>query len=632
MGQVDYGIVEFNGVRYPVLPTASYQNLARWNGKTVFGDYTRDSDEVISSKIWTAFGGGIGVLHNREGSDDGRCWWSTLWTQSPFQLTLNRRSVAVTGARYPLGDLANIFYVADANQVFPWDESTAAFGTALTGTMSTPVWKGTAWNGNQYIPLGDNGYAYHNGTAVTTSTAIDVVDFCAWDNRLIALGYDAKIYESFDGTSWAQVAEINSSETPKRLVVYTDRSDNEAVYVITDRVVYGYDPVLQLLIRTRLQFPPHPDNGLGAAVWRPGEDLYVSAGLGVYRFNLAAIAPTGLDRDEGLPTEYRGVIKDLEPGHNMLVAYLQGQQTASEVADPQAEFDVGQNTEEMALAGSDAYSLLVAWNGFGWHPLWISPDAEGDPVWCVFSGAENVYRLWWGYGVDSDNRCYTQLLPRSFANPRQLIDAGEGDFTASGQLDTGWFDANMREFDKVASHLEFNVETASATETITVSYMRDYDTSWTLLGNITASGKAIIPLNVGTYDGNDFSYGLNFRRIRFLVQMSRDPSDSTVAPLLDSFVLKYIKVPIATATYQLSIPLDFEEWEGRGPDAIKAELDTLIESNQFIAFHHGDPNHSVHRVRLSYVRGVDSTGQDYRGRRDITVVEVPLEGYEGRGS
>ena len=436
-----HGIVRLDGVRYNVAPNVGYNNLAQWEGKNVFGDYTRDSDNVISSKIWTSFAGGIGVDRLREGSDEGRCWWTTLNGRNPYQLSLGRLATKYTGVRYPLGDLANTFYAADGDQVFPWSESGATFGTALAGTISTvPAWRGVSWNGYQYIPLGNNGgFAYHDGTTLTEDTSgIDVQRFIDWDNRLIAVTPDGVLHESFtspatSGSFSSALAQINSSETFKNVVNYTDRADNETVYVVTDRTVYAYDPLTQLLIRTRLQFPPHPDNGEGAAVWRPGEDLFVSAGLGVYRFNLSAISPQGLDRDEGIPETYRGAIRDLCPEHNMLVAYLQGVLTDEELASQNIEFDPGQIDEGDAfLAGMNSYSLLVGYNGFGWHPLWTSPDAEGDPLWCSVSGAESTYRLWWGYGTATNDSCYTMLLPKDFANPRQLLATSEGEVRGIG--------------------------------------------------------------------------------------------------------------------------------------------------------------------------------------------------------
>lgn len=631
----DYGIVNWNGVRFPVAPTSTYINLGRWQGKNVLGDYTRDSDEIISSKIWTSFVGGIGINRIREGSDDGRYWFGTLNDLYPFQLTLGPLSTQVLSVRYPLGDLAYTFYAADNNQVFPWDEETLTFGAALSGSLtSPPVYKGVRWNGNQYIPMGSSGYAYHSGGAVT-NVAQPTQRMLPWVNRLLRISPTGSLYESFNGTTWsAALATINTSETVRNMVVYSDRNDNDTVFVTTDEALYAYDPITVSLQRTRLDFPPHPDNGLGAAVWRTGENMYITAGIGVYRFNLSTISPTGPDRDEGLPTQFRGVIRDLAPSHNLLFALVEGQQTVA-VTSPTIEFDPGQVSEgDLNVSDTNAYSMLLAWNGFGWHPQWISTDVTGDPGWVCVSGADGAYRVWWGYGITADSSVYTQSMSRPFANPRQQLESGEGEFAVSGYLDTGWFDANMQEFDKLASHIELNAEVATTTENIQLFYDVDYTNTWVLLGTVTSVGHHILPFGVRTYLGQDFSYGLTFRRIRFRLEMNRANSsaaDTVLAPMLDSMVLKFLRIPISSSTYNLSVMLDLEDFEGRGPDQIKYELDQLLESNEFVSMSIDFTAQEPKRVRVSQVRGTDSTGADFRGMRNVTVVELPLPSYQGRG-
>ena len=190
----------------------------------------------------------------------------------------------------------------------------------------------------------------------------------------------------------------------------------------------------------------------------------------------------------------------------------------------------------------------------------------------------------------------------------------------------------MQEFTKIASHLEVNVENATSTETITLYYRRNFETSWTLLGNIQTNGKTIIPFSVSAFEGQDFSYGLPFDRIRFRVEMNRG-STITKTPIIDSIVLKFLKVPINTPTFQLSVLMDSTDIEGRGPNEIAADLDTLVASEQFVVLQLGDIGLQTepHRVRVSYVRGAHGVGGDPRGTRDITVIAVPLENYQGRG-
>lgn len=624
-------------VQFPCRQDWGYINLGRWtNTKVTQGDYTRDSDEILSSKIWTTFQGGIGIDHIREGQDEGRVWFSTLNMQHPYQLCLPPLTETVATVKYPLGDLNEIFYAADANQIFPVNNSTRAVGSALSGTIPAPVGPGVAFEGYLFIPCGGSGYVVSDATTATTVTAIDdVIQFLAWDEtapKLMALTSTGLLYQTSDGATWTPMAELNSAYTPRAMRVYTDRSDNEVIYIAHNGGLVAYDPITQQLISTRLRFPPHPDNARGVEVWRPGEDLFLTAGIGAYRFNLSAIAPMGLDRDHGLPQEYRGYFVHLAAEHNLLYGLVQGYAVVTP-SDPEIEFDLGLDSESMDLDDSAAYSMLVAYNGFGWHPQWVSTSLTGDSLWTVVSAADGAYRLWWGIDDSTDGSLYTQQLSRAFANPRQQIVAGEGNWATSGTVDLGWFDANMREFKKRASHIEINMAEDSSTSAdcrVLVQYKTDYNGNWYTLGEARSTGKSILPFAVRTVEGRELSAGKAFYRIRLRLTFQRG-SDATQTPILDSVVLKYQKTPVLTGTYTISIPLDFfEEDRGYGPDWYADRLDELLAADGFLFLKHAHPSHPYIRVSLSMVNGRDRTGDDLSNYRDITVVEIPVLGYDGR--
>jgi hypothetical protein len=189
----------------------------------------------------------------------------------------------------------------------------------------------------------------------------------------------------------------------------------------------------------------------------------------------------------------------------------------------------------------------------------------------------------------------------------------------------------MREFAKLASAFEVNLDSGGDTETVTVEYDTDWDDDRRLLGVASAKGKTILPFGVETTtDGAQFSVGLVFRRIRFWLTWTRTASDSTQTPVVDSWALKHIRLPLSGSTYRITVPLNFKEWGGRLPGDIKQELEALLLKDGFVRLQHGDhPAHHSHRVRLSFVSGTDRTGDDDRGSREVTVVEVPLSGYEG---
>ncbi len=631
----EYSTIRLDGVAYPVLDSVGYQNLATFARKITSGDPSRDSDDLISSKIWSGFAGGIGVKTNRDVADDGKCWFSNVWSRDPNEMTLNRRVVKVAGKSYLLGDLGSTFYAATATAVYAWNETTDTFGSSIGALTAAPVGRATAWNGSLYIPCGAAGYHRTNGSTVAAMVAtVPAVGFAYIssysETRLYALCTDGTLRSTYDGTNWSIDARLSTSETPRRIVIWMDRNEQDTIFLITNRSVYAYDMTSGQTIRTRLsEMPPHPDNGLGAASWRPGEDLYVSFGLQAmqYASGMSQIAPVGPDRRDGVPDELRGRIIDLNPEFNSLVALIEGVEEVSAAA-PASGFDPGHDDEPMEISGTRALSAVMAYNGFGWHPLWTSGSTAGVATWLCTSGYG--YRLWWGWNGD----LYTISLGRSFANPALQFRVGEGDYEQTGYLDTGWFDGNMREFDKLASHFEVNLENASATETVTVEYQIDQATGWTTLGVAsTADDKTTLPFGViTTAEGPQFSEGLRFRRIRFRLTWARNPADSTKTPVLDSFALKHIRLPLSGASYSVTIPLALgpEGWGGRRAGAIKQEIDALIVKPGFVRLQHGTEDDAAsHRCRLSFVQGADKTGQDDTGVRNISLIVVPLSGYEG---
>lgn len=629
-----YGRVWLNDIDFPCARDWGYINLGRWtNTKVTQGDYTRDSDEILSSKIWTTFQAGIGIDSIREGSDEGRAWFGTLNMQYPYQLCLGNLTERKDDLKYPLGDYQGVFYAADSTAIYPVNNADLTVGAALSGTIPSPVGPGVEFQGYFYIPCGDSGYVVMDDTTATNITTIgNAIQFLVWDDtspKLMQLTSDGALLQTSDGANWEPLAQLNSAYTPRSMRPYTDRSDNEVVYIAHSGGLVAYDPITQQLISTRLRFPAHPDNARGVDVWRPGEDLFVSAGVGVYRFNLSAIAPNGLERDHGLPRDYRGYFTHLCAEHNLLYGLVQGY-SIIEPSAPEIEFDPGLDAESMDMDDSAAYSMLVGYNGIGWHPQWISTGLTGDPLWVLVSGADGAYRVWWGVDTDVDGSLYTQRLSRSFANPRQQLTSGEGLFAPVGSVDLGWFDANMREFRKRASHIEVNMSVDSSkgsTEYIAVEYKTDYDDDWVLLGYASGTGKTILPFGMTSLpNGDPFSRGQAFYRMRIRLTFHRDTDDPTRTPIMDSLVLKYQKIPVVSGTYTISIPLDFyDEDTGRGPDWYADRLDALLKDNEFVLLRHAHPSHPYMRVSLSMVNGRDRTGDDLSNYRDITVVEIPVE-------
>jgi hypothetical protein len=549
--------------------------------------------------------------------------------ERPYQLSLLPKVTTISGAKWVLGDVAGAMYGMDSSRnLMIWDEGNSIWTDTTADIDQNPVHRGTAYGGKLYIPHGANGYTiFTPASSETLNTGRKPLDFIVWDDRLFMIGSDGLLSYTTDGTNWTDVLTLDSSITPRKLTIYFDRSDNNVIMLATNVGLFTYDPTSDSFKRSQMRLPPHPDNGLGFEVWRPGEDAFVSAGLQVYRYTGAATVPMGPDRSEGVPPQFRGRFVDFIAEHNSLIGLLEGVSTSSS-ASPEIVMDPGIGMdEEFEISFSTALSSLFAWSGLGWHPKWFSPDDTGSSTWQAVSSASDAYRLWWGYG----DTTYTIPLSRSFANPRQRWISGEIEFEETGYVDTGWIDHNMREFDKIASHVEINMEHATEDEVANVYYRTDYTEAWTLLGQANTIGRTDFPFIVEVQDdGTNFSRGLTYRRIRFKVELARG-SDDTQSPFVDSFALKYIKVPQDSAYFTITIPLRFEEeWEGRTKDEIRESVEDMLTDDIFHRLEYGsDLDRPSRRVRFSRFNSPVQSGLNPIANITLTAIEVPLVNYDG---
>jgi hypothetical protein len=216
-------------------------------------------------------------------------------------------------------------------------------------------------------------------------------------------------------------------------------------------------------------------------------------------------------------------------------------------------------------------SVLMVWTGIGWHTAWISEGTSGEPSGLCVSAGGGAHRVWWGYG----GAMHTLNLPTDMHLPRQGLVAGVDRFQPTGYLETGYFDAQMAGFDKLASHFQVNIDRCRSGCTVVVRYQRDFDSTWTTLGNtLTQRGKRILSFG---FDG------LAFQRIRFRIELASD--DATESPLIDSMILHFTKIPHEAGSWEVTIPLDFDtiQW-GRSAGEMAQELNDHLISTHFTRF------------------------------------------------
>jgi hypothetical protein len=238
------------------------------------------------------------------------------------------------------------------------------------------------------------------------------------------------------------------------------------------------------------------------------------------------------------------------------------------------------------------------------------------------SESQGAYRLWWGYGGEM----YTQQLQVAFQNPKQSLLSGGMDLESSGSLITGWFDADMRAFTKLASHIEVNLDnttgTGAAGGAVRIDYQIDNDNEevWRLLGIASQVGLTVMPFNNTPREvGDPFSIGRPFDRIRFRMELAQD-SNPQHSPLPYSIVMKFQKIPESQLSWSFTIPLFHEDgFKGVGNKELVDYLDGLLYGREMIEFTVGN---ETYRARVAQVAGRRSTGYDNRSNLDMSIIEV----------
>lgn len=626
------GTVRLAGRLLPVIGAPRKMNNGRFPSKVTMGDYSHDSDPILSAWIISSLTGGIGNEHLKEGTDDDTYWTGTLETRFPGQITLLAETRDFGGASEdqarPLGDFPSAapnFYAAFGTSLERFNAATESFDVIDT-LPGAPVNKAVEYDGLLYIPLGINGYATldDQGT-LDHQSDIPVVAFCWFDNKIAALTTSGTIRFKFKTMAWEDPVDgytLPSGALPRHLVVFKNQQGTPTLHAVTTEGLWAVDRENALLYSTELKYPRHPHQGMAATNWR-GEAIYVSVGVGIHAYNGGTVSSMGPDGRYGLPAEFMGTITDLEPEYNALIAVVQGVPVVSH-KEQEYGMATGQYSDVLDPYPSvGAHSYILRWSGHAWHPVWRSPGAGGNPSWASVSIADNDYHLWWGYG----GRMYRQVLPTYQHTPMQGMRVGTSRFAARGELTSGWFDADMPAFDKLASHVEVVLKDAfgngTSTGRVKVYYQTDYSTAWTLAedgGTASRPGRTVLDFRKAQRASDArFSTGMRFRRIRFRLVFESD--NPTLSPVLESFQLRFRKIPASSKSWTITVNFSQDEAYGWGPGEMIDFLDALTTDDEFHEFiHRGE----AYRVSVAQTTGAEMTALDPRGTMELSLIEIKL--------
>ena len=617
-------------------PAVQYNQLGTFERRVIFGDPGLDDDDVISSRVYSDGQGGVGVEDEDEGVHTDRLAWEMgesrfrrLFALPPLA-TNPAAPGGASGTSRPMGDIGARYYHAWGTNLYAW---TGSAWSAATNIGAEPTGKPTEYDGWWYIPLSGNGYkrvresapgTLDNAHAIVAS--ITAVDFEVFDDKLYALETDGQMSKTVVGAvvgdwiteSGAMAGVKTKVGTPRQLVSFFDRGGSPTLFALTNRHGWQYADIDPSLRKTHLQFNPHPDSALSATVWRPGEDLWVTVGMDIYRVTSGHVyvPNSGLARDDGLPAAFQGALVDLTGTVDSLYGLLRG----DSVGTSGSETFIGESglhyDDPTYLPVGTSFPALMANNGVGWHCIWQSPTTETGATWSIVSEALSTYRLWWGVG----SKAWYMDLRKTLHNPRRGVERGVDSFGLTAFFDYPKFDAGMAGFQKIGSDIYARVLHASATEIVRY-YHRTNAFDWTQLGaDITEPGNHRVYMGVGV-DGDNptFSAGVPFEWHQLRLALERTGA-ATQTPLVQGTAFHYVKVPQDTATHTVTLALPPEGYDEQGPDELRDFLDGLVRSARFYPLTVLATG-TEYRVRVASNAGAD-VGGGIKGARTATLVEI----------
>lgn len=607
----------------------------RMVGKITIGDYTRDSNDLLSSWVISDLTGGHGIADHQAGVTDNRYRFGTIYTRYPSQWSKPyyiTDSTIGSNAVYPMGDM----YYSGTWYRFTVSNNTLYQNTTSRGAITGPpadkgiVFAGTATQPLFYVAQGSNGYSTFDPSTNTltnnnTGGDIDAQSFLLWDDKLLAIDNGNAMYYATTAAATTTFTAYTLGGTTVRLprqyeakklhAFYSGRTGDLVPYVVTDQNVWMFDPEVPAFKPVPDFESVHPRFGIASAVWR-GE-LYVSAGMDVLAFNGDVIRNVGLSRDDGLPFRYQGWVRDMVSGQNALYALVVG-----------------------ATISSTTYYSVHEWSGFGWHCIYTGSVSSGTVSEMALSRAGDTYKLYWGHTVGG--AIYNQQLPETFTNPRESLAEYEyanlilGDFTnevnAGGfdyfnttyYLETGFNDFGMRGYRKIANAVQINIPTAigNSSETLTVKYRIDNTEAWTTLGTTNTPSYRNV-FQFGTVHSDSGLYqGIGFEKIEFRIEIAdylQQPFIYSTSMSIDSIVFSFLKLMNPSESYNAVVDLT-DTWHDYSP---AEQLDFLEDQRTAAQFTFMKYQDTWKRVRVAQMTSIEASGQDTRSQVQLSIVEVP---------
>ena len=614
--------ISINGVTYKTKGQVTQRLTSRWAAKFVTGDFGKDSQERAS--VWApTFLGGIGKQRVRPGEPSNMAWWSTLSlrydrVRLPQLATLTAAS-GVTGSYTvgAIGELANEIYAAFGTAVRKYNNTTDSWGSTLA-TLPAAAIDAITFRMNNVVYLAfatTGGYTYTSDGITWTDDTRDALYLAYWDDRLWGIDNTGLLWWSSQIGSEQDDAQLPLPDgSVTKLFTARNAAGVVVLYAATTSGLYVHDDALHKWQLTDLDLPYHPDNGRGARAWR--DAIYVPSGNAVYRYKQASersdavVTVMGPDRHDGLPSDKRGVIRQLVGTHNDLLAILDGTTAPGAV---NTFVTRGVSTHHGVVIDPDVgYSSILGWNEAAWECKWLGGSAEQAISWAHVSNAYSVYRLWWA----QNQRVYFMPMSRDIVNPAENTTQTYSANTE--ELITPWLETGQ-DADALSLSLRIETLTCTSTETIVVDYAINDSSTYTNLGTISTNG-----VTEYLFPNSTTPEGLAIRSIRFRLRAVRG-STTTLTPQFVPMIFLYRrKLP---AKYEFEATLDL--LKDYGDNTVKQQrtaLRTALESGVMVEMSYRNDAGTDYGAtdRRYYVDVVSATNLEETGENEVGESQVMM--------
>lgn len=587
--------------------------------------------------------GGVGVKWMDVNGSPGRFHWATLDTRRQRQVTLLKKKTARTnsdagtrvprfGAPYGTGT-----YVAFDERVYRWQEvagveqwSASLHSFSGGGIPQSPP---IVWRGYLIWFLGTNGITYFDG-ATWTNIAQDAVAGVVLSDTLYIVTSSGLVRKTniFPPVAANFVDVVRVNDTPVSMFIFRAADGRNIPFVTGDRTVWAIDIETDTCEPALAELPPNL-YGIRAEVLSGDNQLYIAQGMSVLAWDGDDARLVGLDKDDGVPTQYTGGIKRLVNGGLSLFALVDA--TNVQTLDDVEDIFTGDPYRDV-LARGESYAIVFSREEKGWHVRAFSDAPTVDVTMLFISDADSRYRLWFSWG----GVAYTIDLETGFPNP---LDDPEGHFEASGEIFYAATDSGYYDSDKTSLYLSCRTTRCSATSTVKLYVNYDDSGTWYELRNpdgtfgITTNGRHIfalhsspIPISTSPLQfGDEPSAGRRHEFIQVKALLERGGDDS-LTPSLERVSIGLLKNTQALQGWTVNLDMS-SEFKGKTPqeqiDTLEALIHDNASSNLFFCFNSRAtdfPATDVFAVKITGYQGRVTSGESHatKATARLSITEV----------